>query len=140
MSYGSYGTQTVLGLTLPIFAVLHAAVFVACICALLSLLSTGAIFGWPLPSQLPVWASILILVWIYFMVTAPLRATRLMGHHWGGAHVGPWTALHGIFWLSFTVLFFWLAYHHIPEVHALIDSLPKIWPRSQGSFNVESFV
>jgi hypothetical protein len=43
----------------------------------------------------------------------------------------PWAALSGLFWLGFTVLFFWLAYQHIPQVHALLDQLPAWWRKRQ---------
>jgi hypothetical protein len=34
------------------------------------------------------------------------------------------------------VLFFWLAYQHIPQVHALLDQLPALWQKRQISFVV----
>jgi len=37
---------------------------------------------------------------------------------------------------GFTVLFFWLAYQHIPQVHALLDQLPALWQKRQISFVV----
>ena len=39
------------------------------------------------------------------------------------------------------MLFFWLAYQHIPEVHALIDRLPSFWHPEQISLaEVASFL
>jgi phage shock protein PspC (stress-responsive transcriptional regulator) len=132
-----YAAHAILGVTLPLFAIVNAAVFVAWIFALLSVITTGTIFGWHLPMDLPLWGSILILIALYAIATAPLRAARHAGYHaWGGHRYGPWGALAGMFWLAFTVLFFWLAYHHIPQVHALIDQLPSTWQRTTNSLIV----
>jgi phage shock protein PspC (stress-responsive transcriptional regulator) len=134
----SYAAQAVLGVTTPIFAVVHAAAFVAWAYVLLSMLTTGTIFGWQLPVDIPVWASILILVVLYGMVTAPLKALRFIGYesqYW--PHHTSFGALHGIIWLGATALFAWLAYEHIPVAHALIDNLPNSWHRI-GTFNVET--
>jgi phage shock protein PspC (stress-responsive transcriptional regulator) len=136
----NYATHAVLGVTTPIFAIVHAAVFVAWAYALLSMLTTGTIFGWKLPVDIPVWASILILVVLYGMVTAPLKALRFIGYeHQYAPHHASFGALHGIIWLGATVLLAWLAYEHIPEAHTLIDNLPNSWHHA-GPFNVESFM
>jgi hypothetical protein len=34
------------------------------------------------------------------------------------------------------VLFFWLAYQHIPQVRALLDQLPALWQKRQIPFVV----
>ena len=133
-------THAILGVTTPVFAVAHAAVFVAWAYVLLSLLTTGTIFGWQIPIDAPLWVSIIILVMLYGMLTAPLRALRHIGferQYW--PHYAPFRALHGALWLGFTVLFAWLAYRHIPEVHTLVDSLPAAWHRTD-TFNVETYL
>jgi len=136
----SYVAHAVLGVTTPIFAIVHAAAFVAWAYVLLSMLTTGTIFGWKLPVEIPVWASILILVVLYGMITAPLKALRFIGYeHQYAPYHHSFGALHGVVWLAATALFAWLAYHHIPEVHALIDNLPNAWHRT-GTFNVETFL
>ena len=136
----SYAAHAVLGVTTPIFAIVHAAAFVAWAYVLLSMLTTGTIFGWKLPVEIPVWASILILVMLYGMITAPLKALRFIGYERQYyPHHASFGALHGIVWLAATALFAWLAYTHIPEAHALIDNLPDAWHHA-GPFNVESFM
>jgi hypothetical protein len=133
------GAHAVLGLAIPFVAVANAALSVAWILVLLSIFGTGTIFGWPLPPQLPHWGSVLILVAIYFALSAPLRAVRHASHSgWGSPHFAAWGALHGIFWLAFAALFFWLTYQHVPQVHALIDNLLNLWRGSSGSFSVEN--
>ena len=80
--------------------------------------------------------SLLILCAIYFMLTAPLRATRHGAHLAWGPYYHMWAALSSVFWLGFTVLFLWLAYQHVPQVHALLDQLPSFWHKRQTSFAV----
>lgn len=124
------------GISLPVFAVINAALFVVWILVIMSAVMTGAIFGWPLPADLPLWGSLLILCAIYFMLTAPLRAARHGAHLAWGPYYHMWAALSSVFWLGFTVLFLWLAYQHVPQVHALLDQLPSFWHKRQTSFAV----
>jgi len=123
-----YVGNTVLGISLPFIAVVSAALFVVWAFAMISLLTTGAIFGWPLPPGVPLWAGVVILVALHILVTAPLRAARFGGpRHWGTPAYGAWAALYGVLWIAFTAIFFWFAYLHIPQIHALIERLPEIW-------------
>ena len=122
-----------LGMSLPLVAIVNAAMFVAWILVVISAVLTGTIFGWPLPEQLPLWGSLLILFAIYIALTAPLRAARHAHMAWG-PYYSPWASIAGLFWVAFTALFFWLAYQHIPEVHALLDELPSLWQNRQTSF------
>jgi phage shock protein PspC (stress-responsive transcriptional regulator) len=128
-----YFGHAIAGITLPVFAIVNAGIFVAWILVMISAAMTGAVFGWSLPTELPLWGSLLILFAIYLVLTAPLRAARHGAHHAWGPYYGPWAALSGLFWLGFTVLFFWLAYQHIPQVHALLDQLPALWQKRQIS-------
>jgi hypothetical protein len=107
--------------------------FVAWILVMLSAFMTGTVFGWPLPAQIPLWGSLLIIFAIYMVLTAPLRAARHAHMAWG-PYYSPWASISGVLWVGFTVLFFWMAYRHIPEVHALLDELPSLWQNRQISF------
>lgn len=124
------------GISLPVFAVINAALFVVWILVIISAVMTGAIFGWPLPADLPQWGSLLILCAIYLMLTAPLRAARHGAHLAWGPYYHMWAGLSSVLWLGFTVLFLWLAYQHVPQVHALLDQLPSFWHKRQTSFAV----
>jgi phage shock protein PspC (stress-responsive transcriptional regulator) len=120
-----YAERAVWGVWVPVFAMARAALFVVWIFAMISLLSTHTVFGFTLPQGVPLWVWMVALLAIYGATSAPLRA---MHHGWisGHSHVpGPWIALHGLVWLAFVILFFWLAYTQIPEARALIDGLPR---------------
>lgn len=123
-----YATQVLAGIFVPIFSIINAALLVLLAIAIISLVNHGAVFGWPLPAGIPLWAGILILVLAYNVITSPLHlhTARHFGYGYGGyaqAWLGVWG---GIFWLGFTALFFWLAYQHIPEVHDFIQRFPEI--------------
>ena len=124
------------GISLPLFAAFNSALFVAWILVILSAAMTGAVFGWPLPANVPLWGSLLILCGIYFMLTAPLRAARHGAYLAWGPYYHMWAGLAGVFWLGFTVLFLWLAYRHVPQVHALLDQLPSLWQKRRASLSI----
>ncbi|HEX4269392.1 MAG TPA: PspC domain-containing protein [Steroidobacteraceae bacterium] len=132
---GPFG-HVLAGITLPVFAVVNAALFVAWILVIMSALMTGAIFGWPLPADLPLWGTLLILCAVYLVLTSPLRAARHGAHLAWGPYYPMWSALSSVFWLGFTALFLWLAYQHLPQVHALLDQLPSFWRSRRISFVV----
>ena len=132
---GGFG-HILAGMTLPVFAIVNAALFVAWSLVMMSALMTGAIFGWPLPADLPQWGSLAILCVIYLALTSPLRAARHGAHLAWGPYYHMWAALSSVFWLGFTALFLWLAYQHLPQVHALLDQLPSFWQKRRMSFTV----
>jgi len=118
----SNAARAVTGAFLPIAAVVGAVLFVAWILALVSLVTQQTVFGWALPHGMPLWVGILVLVMVYFAVSAPLKMIRHGGRQGGGYHPG-WAALHGLMWIGFTVLFFWIAYTFFPGVRELMDQL-----------------
>jgi phage shock protein PspC (stress-responsive transcriptional regulator) len=114
--------RAIMSIFLPIAAVVGALLFVGWILALFSLITQHNIFGWGLPHGMPLWVGILVLAMLYLAISAPLKAIRHGGHEAAGNHPG-WGALHGLMWLGFTVLFFWLAYTFFPGVRELVDQL-----------------
>jgi phage shock protein PspC (stress-responsive transcriptional regulator) len=114
--------RAIFSVFLPIAALLGALVFVGFILALVSLIAQHSVFGWYLPHGIPLWVGIVGLVVIYAMVAGIIRAIRHGGHASAGHHPG-WGALHGLMWLGFTVLLFWVAYTFIPGVQEVVDQL-----------------
>jgi hypothetical protein len=120
--YMSNTARAIGGIFLPIAAIVGAVLFVGWILALVSLITQHTVFGWGLPHGMPLWVGILVLALIYFAISTPLKMIRHGGHQAAGHHPG-WGALHGLMWIGFTVLFFWLAYTFFPGVHELVDQL-----------------
>ena len=123
----AYVTQVIAGAVAPILIVFGVALFFVFAVALVSLLMTGTVFHWAPPGDLPLWAAILILVLFYQVVAWPLHAARRATHYalgYGFRHSGAESMIA----LGFGVLFFWLAYHYIPEVHEFVRHFATIWP------------
>jgi phage shock protein PspC (stress-responsive transcriptional regulator) len=114
--------RAIMSVFLPIAAIVGALLFVGWILAIFSLITQHTIFGFGLPHGMPLWVGILLLVMLYIAISAPLKAIRHGSHQAAGNHPG-WGALHGLMWLGFTVLFFWLAYTFFPGVRELVDQL-----------------
>ncbi len=122
MPHMSHTARAITGIFMPIAAIVGAVLFVAWVLALVSLIAQQTVFGWALPHGMPLWVGILVLALLYFAISTPLKMIRHGGQQAAGYHPG-WAALHGLMWLGFTVLFFWIAYTVFPGVHELVDQL-----------------
>jgi phage shock protein PspC (stress-responsive transcriptional regulator) len=108
------------GIFVIIAALVGAALAVALVLSLFSLVTQHSILGWTLPHNIPLWVAIVALVMLYIAISAPLRMIRQGGQ--GGYHPG-WGALHGLMWIGFVALGFWVAYTFFPGIRELVDSL-----------------
>lgn len=122
------------GLMMPIFSIISVALFVVLIASMVSLIDTGAIFWWPLPAGMPVWAGMLIVFVLFQIVTAPIRAARHASYYAWDRYHGLLAVWDGLFSLAVTILVFWLLYTHMPPTHGLrelLHNLPEAF-RSLG--------
>jgi len=129
--------RAITGIFLPIAAIIGAVLFVGWILALISLITQQTVFGLALPHGMPLWVGILVLALLYFAISTPLRIVRHGGHQASGYHPG-WGALHGLIWIGFTVVFFWLAYTFFPGVRELVDQL--MWAAELTVSNISETV
>jgi phage shock protein PspC (stress-responsive transcriptional regulator) len=89
--------------------------------ALISLLSTGAIFGWVIPAGVPLWVSVVLLFIVYQALTGPLRG----GSHgyWDGRHYhyeyqhDPWDGFLGVLTAIFIGIALIWAYREVPQFY-----------------------
>jgi phage shock protein PspC (stress-responsive transcriptional regulator) len=111
-----YTARVWAGVLVPILSILSVAFFVALVASVVSLVNTGALYGWPLPQGVPLWAGILILVGLFQVVSAPIRAARHASYYvWGRPYA--WFAVwEGLFGTAVTILVIWLLYRHMPPV------------------------
>jgi phage shock protein PspC (stress-responsive transcriptional regulator) len=65
-----------LGFALPFLSLLQGVAKILGICALISLLATGAVFGKALPENVPVWVAALLLLIAYGIIAGPLKIAR----------------------------------------------------------------
>ncbi len=115
---------------LPFILLLRALLAFALVFALLSLFTTGALFGLLLPSGLPLWVAIILLVFVYSLLVWPLRILRHACYHYGFGGpryvfplLGPWDAA---LWLGSLMLLIWLANRYVPQAHQALVKLPPV--------------
>jgi phage shock protein PspC (stress-responsive transcriptional regulator) len=122
-----YGAQVAAGIALPLIGVISAAVTVACLIVLASLLTTGDVLGWSLPVGLPTWAAILALVAAYAIVTVPLRAVRYASYEALGPRRGWFVFWDGVLWIALVVLAWWFTARYVPGVEDFFQGLFHDW-------------
>ena len=118
-----YAGQMFAGIMMPLLTVARAAAFWIWLCVLASLLSTNALFGWPIPDGVPLWAALLVsllCVWLRGLA-ARCRAALMI---WAlGAPAYSWfSAWDGLLGLALSVLCLWLAWEFVPEVHDFLEN------------------
>jgi hypothetical protein len=102
---------------------------IVCVCAIISLLATGAVFGVVLPATVPVWAAALLLFIAYAILSGSLKAARRMCYWNSGPLHGAWSVvflLDAAVWCVVVLALLWLAVHYFPEVHAAVQSIPSL--------------
>jgi phage shock protein PspC (stress-responsive transcriptional regulator) len=116
-SGAGYGGHLGATLLIPFLAVFNALLFCAWIAAIVSLATTGAIFGWVVAGSIPLWVSILVLMFFYSMISRPLRhARRAIYFNTGGQSYYWFAAWYEILSTGVLILVCWFAYAHVPEV------------------------
>jgi len=111
------------GLLMIVFTGVRVALGLAFFIVLITLATTGAVFGWSLPDNMSLWQAILILILAYVVISIPLRAIvwTLRGSSWGyGYHGGS-----GLLGIAMFALFVWFAYTYVPEARDFIDHIPE---------------
>jgi phage shock protein PspC (stress-responsive transcriptional regulator) len=123
-----YGGHLGAALLIPFLAVFNALLFCLWIAAIISLATTGAIFGWAIGGSIPLWASILILMFIYSFVARPLRhARRAIYFNTSGQNYLWFAAWYEILSAGVLILVGWLAYTHVPQVHEFFQHFAQNW-------------
>ena len=122
-----YGSMPALVAFLPLFGLVHVAMFVTMFAMLVSLVNTGAILNWHLPDEVPLWAGVLILLAGYQIVVSPIRAA----HHWAARpQAGPaaqWLAFwNAVVWLLGVAFALWMASNHVPEIREFVERVPPL--------------
>jgi phage shock protein PspC (stress-responsive transcriptional regulator) len=103
----------------PFFGLLSALLAVVWIASLLSLITTGAIFGWAVTSTMPLWLAIVLLFIVYHAVTGPLRAAKWHANQ----YYDGWTAVSDGIGTLFIFVAIWFAYTHVPEFQGFINTI-----------------
>jgi phage shock protein PspC (stress-responsive transcriptional regulator) len=135
----SYFAQVFAGLMIPLFALLSIAMFGLFIATLVTLTTTGAIFGVSLAASMPLWVAALLLCLVYGSIASPLHHARRAIYMQRGGYQ-PWIAVwDGIFSVGLMTVVGWFAYTHVPQVHDFIQHFPEnvqtMWKNVVDSFH-----
>ena len=118
-----------LGFALPFISLLHGALKILWLCALVSLLATGAVLGLALPDKVPVWVAALLLFLLYGLVAGPLKMAR-RACYWGFGEPKPvWAFVFLVDALVGVAIFAalaWLAILYLPQLNQAVHSLPGL--------------
>jgi len=126
-----YAAHVVTGTLLAVLGLVLALFTIVWLLALASLVMTGAVFGWPLPYNVPVWTAIVALLVVYSLVAWPIKAARRAAYYPGSGYHAPWVAAwDSIIGLAILAALLWYAYGHVPEVRDLVDHLRHVWDRT----------
>jgi phage shock protein PspC (stress-responsive transcriptional regulator) len=121
----------------PILSILCLVITLVCIGSVISLLTGGSVFGIYLPSGIPTWLGIILLIMFFNMIVWPLKAAKRSmkyGGWYGPGYPGPVTHLvHTVMWIAFLVLIVSFLGHHSFRFHEAVDSLPHELHRAVDS-------
>ncbi len=122
-----YAPASPLLAVLPLFALVHLALFVTMAAMMISLVNTGGVLNWRLPENVPLWAAVLILLVGYQIAVSPIRAV----HQWSWQPQAPpqarWFAFwHAVVWIVGLAGVLWLASNHVPEIQQFVQQLPQL--------------
>ncbi len=121
----AYGVPPWAPVVIPVFALVHLALFLTMAMMAVSLVNTGAILSWHLPPGMPVWAGALVLLVGYQIVVAPIRAAQQWV--WRAEAQPGWYAFwNAVVWMMGLAVMFWLASNHMPEIREFLQRLPQL--------------
>ncbi|HSY16681.1 MAG TPA: PspC domain-containing protein [Candidatus Acidoferrales bacterium] len=130
--------ETGWGIALPFLTFFSAAMTVGFIIAVISLLTSGTLAGLALPSGVPVWLAIVLLLIAYNLIVWPIKVARHVFYRYGiyGGRPGPRVFLslwEAFIWIIFVGVLAWLAFTHLPEVQAAVRNIPVVFHDAKDS-------
>ena len=111
---------------MPMFGLVSFAGFIVLVLAIISLTTTGALWGWPLPEGMPIWVGVFLLAALFHVATVPVRAARRAyrtGWSWHYAWLAMFDGVVGLVILGFGV---WLLFRHMPPTHNLHEFVQNV--------------
>lgn len=120
----AYASPGWVGASAPFFGLINAALVLALIFALFSLVTTRAVAGVALPDGWPLWAGVLIVVGIYQFVALPVIAMHRAAMYPYGPGPLAWTApLSSLIGIGLMAFGLWYGYQHVPAMHDAIETV-----------------
>ena len=122
-----------MGFALPFLSLLHGAVTVLFIIAMVSLLAKGSAFGLAVPAGVPVWAAALLLFIAYGILIGPLKIARRSIYYGPDQSGWAWSStcfLDSVIWIAVVLALLWLAAYYLPDLRDAIHNLPSVAHRA----------
>lgn len=112
----------------PFAGFLKAILTLIAVLAVISLLTSHKLFTFALPTDVPVWVAIVVVIIVYQILATPFHALRHAYRHgtWSGPHplaavFSMLASVFGVVLLAFTV---WYLDRHVPEAHEFFHKIP----------------
>jgi phage shock protein PspC (stress-responsive transcriptional regulator) len=118
---------------LPLFGIIGFGCFVALVLGVISLVSTGALWGWPLPDGMPLWAGVLVFVVLVNVVASPFRAARRAHRYGWGWHYAWFAMWDGLIGMAVIALGVWLLFHNMPPTHNFHEFVQNVPEAIRGA-------
>src|SRR5262249_36523330 len=110
---GTYGSQVAAGFITPVLTLLSVAAFWAMLYVAVSLANTGAVHGWQLPPNVPLWLGLVGLLFLYNAIIWPLHAARRASYYrLGGPDHARYEAFDGLMSTLLGIAIVWGAYRY----------------------------
>jgi phage shock protein PspC (stress-responsive transcriptional regulator) len=107
-----------------LLGILRSAIAIIWVLGLLSLITTGALFGWAIPVGIPIWVAIILLFVLYYAVTGPMRSQGNSytsgGNYHYNYHYNEWDGIGDGLSILFLAIAFGWAYLHVPQFYYLV--------------------
>jgi phage shock protein PspC (stress-responsive transcriptional regulator) len=118
-----YAVNVLAAIVMPVAMILHAALVLAFVLVLWSLVTKHAVLGWSLPPDTHLWEIFIVLIVVYSVIAAPLRAARIVPYLSGrygnnGSVLMIWAVL---VWFAFVGVIGWWSWNHWPQLHHYFD-------------------
>ncbi len=126
-----YVTRIFAGLFAFVFSIVTAALLIAFLVVLFSLLNTGAVLGWTPPGDFPNWLAIVILVIAYAALASPLRHLRRSSYATASGNRYDHGGAGGLIVLLAILAGGALAYQVLPEFRDWVRLFPDTWRQIQ---------
>lgn len=116
-----YVTRVFAGLFAFIFSIITAALLIAFLVVLFSLLGEGAFMGWTPPSDVPFWLVIVIVCILYAAISAPFSALRRASYATVSGYRNGGGGADALITIAIVALIGWLSWLYLPEARTLME-------------------
>ncbi|HVS51034.1 MAG TPA: PspC domain-containing protein [Opitutaceae bacterium] len=118
-----------IGLTLPLLSALQGAISILWLCAIVSVVATGTLFGAALPVSVPVWLVVVVLILAFGILKWPIKAARRACYYgWGGTG-SAWRLVllvEAMVWLALLGILLSLMCRFLPQLLDAARNLPGV--------------